>query len=208
MATRNNAEEDCCTMQLLFFINSKLNWIERIAIVLSGALTARHFFIIVKYTHLCWHRCLVSTSSLSPSLDWTMHMYIVHAHLHTWHLNSKGDKNMNRPCNQSVHNNRIETKCTTCIMKRGKKQKEKRQENRDKEEPQTQNRAHTLTQSDWNQMCRLFANTSFNRLTPITISRFRSGTFVFFCLPFLLLIKIRDLCHSQNNFVCQRWMWY
>lgn len=49
---------------------------------------------------------------------------------------------MNRPCNQSAHNNRIETKCTTCIMKRGKKQKEKRQENRDKEEPQTQNRAH------------------------------------------------------------------
>lgn len=126
MATRNNAEEDCCTMQLLFFINSKLNWIERIAIVLSGALTARHFFIIVKYTHLCWHRCLVSTSSLSPSLDWTMHMYIVHALFHTWHLKSKGDKNRNRPCNQSVHNNRIETKCTTCISwKEGKSRKRK-----------------------------------------------------------------------------------
>lgn len=157
--------------------------IERIAITLSAALTARHFLMFFYYFEM-------HTFMLAPVFG----VYIVvifvgldDTHVQcTWtpsyltlHFKETQDTWIGHATEVYTIIALQQHALTTCINRhyfdeKGRRNRGKKQENRNKEE--LQNRTHTLTQSDRNQMCRLFANTSFNRLTPITILRFRSGT--------------------------------
>lgn len=151
-----------CTMPLLFFINPQfpsnaMQWIERIAMTLSGALTARHFlmdFIIVKCAHIyagtgvwCLHRRYLRwIGRCTCTMCTPMHTFIPDTSIQ---LNERyrethrtNESPMQPKCTQQLHSKSTHNMHQSALFWQ---KREKRQENGDKEEPQ--NRPHSLTHS-------------------------------------------------------------